>query len=340
MSSALAKHDALLKSAGFKLIHQGRRNKVYRDASGRTYVTATTPSGYRWADNAFKTLKQVIANPPQPMTMAISEFGRKQASQSSSKARVTVLGGGKQHRTRGTSFHRTKGNGFIYEENIKTAEQQAREAEQRTQAEAAQLRKRGREQRRRADKLARKQEKETREQEREHREQAITDAVNQVVNDILPVAENLFEKVTNAVIASPAWYETFFYEFTIAPEEATIQRLAHEEFTVWMQSIQNTGTPTNTIDSRDRVMERLRSTILPAYLTASARQHRSDELTGIIRRTLRRHGVQDDEHAHLGTIIDAITRASEDQDIEEVYAVFSTVTDILKQLQSSKEGTE
>jgi hypothetical protein len=58
-ANALAKHDALLRQHKFVLIRHNK-HRVYRNPEGKVYVVGNTPSDWRWAMNALKTLKRVI----------------------------------------------------------------------------------------------------------------------------------------------------------------------------------------------------------------------------------------------------------------------------------------
>ena len=116
----------LLKEHRFQLVRQDK-HKIYRNHENKIYVTSSTPSDHRWALNALSDLKRVIANPPKPMVLAISDYEREQAAlviAGEQRQVAGVSGAGKNKRSRGT--------GFIYDEpNVPFSRKRSRRKQRR-----------------------------------------------------------------------------------------------------------------------------------------------------------------------------------------------------------------
>lgn len=145
------KLERMLKENRFKLIRCSR-HRVYQNDEGKNFVVPTTPSDMRWVQNSISDLKRVLANPPKPLTLAISDFEREQATlkiQGQSRPKIGISGSGKSGRSNGT--------GFIYEDKVETVEQKRQRELLAKQAIENRQRREQRRQERRANKLARRQ---------------------------------------------------------------------------------------------------------------------------------------------------------------------------------------
>jgi hypothetical protein len=181
MSNPLTKHDALLKEHRFRLVRSAK-HRVYQDPVGRVYVTASTPSDYRAAHNMLCSLKRVIANPPMPMVLAISEFEREQAAQhiqGQQRSSAGMSGAGKHKSSRGT--------GFIYEDrNLPlTPEQEAARREEKRRRDAREAEKRER-------KLQHKAELQAARAAREAEERRLEEFVEGIIQQLQPI---MYERI-------------------------------------------------------------------------------------------------------------------------------------------------
>jgi hypothetical protein len=122
------KLEQMLRQHNFKLVRHNR-HRIYQNHEGKTFVTAMTPSDYRWALNAVTQLNRVISNPARPMVLAITDYEREVA--------VEKIAGQQKHQigqSNGKSKH-SKGTGFIYEDRkVLTEEDKLQRESQRKQA--------------------------------------------------------------------------------------------------------------------------------------------------------------------------------------------------------------
>lgn len=161
MADSAKQLESLLRQHNFRLIRE-TRHLVYRNREGKVFVCSKTPSDYRASHNMLTRLKLVIASPPRPEVVAISDFEREQAAlviQPQNK--LPGLGGGKQKHSEGV--------GIYWEETEQpTIEQEAIRKEQQERA-------RKNKEERRARKLAKQEEKTVlraaREQERQRQQE-------------------------------------------------------------------------------------------------------------------------------------------------------------------------
>jgi hypothetical protein len=149
MSDPQIQHDRLLREHGFELV-RSRKHRVYQDADGRVYVVASTPSDHFAWKNALGTIKRVVAAPPKPLVLAISEFEREQAALVIQGEERRGLGGGssKQRRSQGT--------GIWYDDKIELVETLPRRQELARLARENKERRQGRIKDRRVVKLERR----------------------------------------------------------------------------------------------------------------------------------------------------------------------------------------
>jgi|SRR5579859_1010372 len=264
MSNPVQKHDQLLKAHGFRLIRSGR-HLVYQNPQQKVYVTASTPSDHRAAANAISVLKRVIASPPVPVVLAISQFERDQAArviqgQHKHQHVAPGMGSGKQRRSRGT--------GYKYIEKVLTAEELARNEELRQQAVANKLRREDRAKQRRADKLARRQGVERqRENERVQFEEAYRPFLDRVQR-LVRANEREFLQLCDAFITNRAWSEAgslrqhlinagqapgLFYEFATDQEVREAEDWAHKIFAASLEQMKQDG-PVS-IEDMDELIE-------------------------------------------------------------------------------------
>jgi len=254
MSSALAKHDALLRQHKFVLVREDR-HKVYRNPEGKVYVTSATPSDWRAEFNMLKSLKRCIAEPPKPMVIAISDFEREQAAQliqgqQKQQHSAHGMGCGKQKHSRGT--------GFIYDgPRIVLPEEQAiREAQRRRARENAQRRAEENRQQREHNRAVRQQKTAAAEAAAREFEEIYRPFLN-VTRRIVDKLEVEFIAMCQSGIQHRAWSpDLTFYEFPVkgsADEDA--ERWAHDLFISGVEGAREEGE--DTMDFMEWLTERL-----------------------------------------------------------------------------------
>jgi hypothetical protein len=212
--NAARKLEQMLHQHNFKPVRHNS-HRVFKNHEGKIFVTALTPSDYRWAHNAVTQLKRVISNPVQPMILAISDFEREQATEKIAGQQKHQIG-----QSNGKSKH-SKGTGFIYEDrNVLTEEDKLQRETQRKQAQENA-------QRRRDKKLAQRAAAE----EKRQREDA---EFEKTFGEFLKVAEananlgiNIVCSICEAAIENKAWYAETFYEFSQDRATMVIEHDAH-----------------------------------------------------------------------------------------------------------------
>ena len=226
MTSTEKKIAALLREHRFKLVRQ-TKHLVYQEPGGRVFVCAATASDWRATENQLTILKRVIANPPQPMSLAISEYEREQAALVIAGVQKPVavasgMGSGKQRRSNGT--------GYKYVDNVPTAEQLAQRELLAEQARISRQRKVERQQERRAEKLARR----AAAQAEKNRVATAFEHVNgnflQAVEALANTQYDAIERVGRAFISAKAWRDEFFYEFPTDSDLRAVEDNAHKLF--------------------------------------------------------------------------------------------------------------
>jgi len=127
LSDTTKQIDSLLRQHGFRLIRD-TKHCVYRNPDGKIFICSKTPSDYRAGYNKLTNLKSVIANPPRPEIVAISEFEREQAAQIiQGQDKLPGPGRNKQKRTSGTGI-------YWKEPEVMNVEQQLIQEQQRERA--------------------------------------------------------------------------------------------------------------------------------------------------------------------------------------------------------------
>jgi hypothetical protein len=191
----------LLRQHRFRLVRQ-TKHLVYTEPGGRVFVCSATPSDWRAAEASLSTLKRVIANPPQPMVLAIQEYERDLAAQViagqlKAQGASAGMGSGKQRPSRGT--------GYKYVERIFTVEEIAQREQLRQQALIAKQNREHRNHERRQAKLERAAAAQKAAQERAQEfEQTCRPFLN-VVEELVKEYEAFFVEDLRATIAHPTW---------------------------------------------------------------------------------------------------------------------------------------
>jgi len=105
MSDINKKVQSLLVQYGFRLIRE-TRHLVYRNSEGKVFVCSKTPSDYRVSQNMLTRLRLVVASPPRPEFVAISDFEREQAASIiQGQDKFSGLGTGKKKRSNGIGIY-------------------------------------------------------------------------------------------------------------------------------------------------------------------------------------------------------------------------------------------
>lgn len=220
MSNTERQHDRLLKEHGFELIRT-TKHRVYRNPEGRVYVTSSTPSDWRVANNRLTALKRCLASPIKPMSLATSDFERQEAATLIEGRRKAITGMGGASKSRGTGF-------FYDDRKILTVGQLQQIQAMREQALANRLRRQEKQKKtlaeRRARKLIRLQAEAQAEEEFRRDYQFWLDCIENTLDTLDRNYENMCEKF----IENRAWKEPFFYEFIVPDPEET--GITEEEF--------------------------------------------------------------------------------------------------------------
>ena len=206
------KLEQMLRQHNFKPVRHNS-HRVFKNHEGKIFVTALTPSDYRWAHNAISILKKVLSSPARPMVLAISDYEREQATEKIAGQQKRQIG-----QSNGKS-KRSKGTGFIYEDrNVLTEEDKLQRENQRKQAQENA-------QRRREKKLAQRA---AIEQERQRK----ADEFEKTFGEFLRYLEgsanqgiDAFCKICKDAVDNKAWKAETFYEFSQDVDEKFVHKM-------------------------------------------------------------------------------------------------------------------
>lgn len=280
MSNLIAQHEMLLQQHGFKLVRHDK-HLVYKNPENKVYVISATPSDHRWVKNAIAVLKRVIAEPPKPMVVAISEFEREQAAQliqGQEKQKVVTpgMGRGKQRRSRGT--------GIYYErDEILTEEQRLRRAVLAQQAVTNKQRREMRLAEGRAAKQARRTAIEAEKQEQDRIFQQHCGLFIQRMRDLANKYEEQFVLDYQATVACRAWKAETFYEFLPPGPQRDAEDYVRRLLMEWISEIKASVPKEERLNEIDHFIEHVRS-LFQQYV--EKREERINKLMNIIKQGL------------------------------------------------------